>query len=60
MSDLSPIAGLFRQFVAELPLGSVKVLVGLFIALGFGALLTLKTKDRLTLGDYFIWWDDSA
>ena len=60
MPDLSPIASLFRQFVADLQPGSVKVLAGLFIALGFGALLTLKIKGRLTLGDYFIWWDDSA
>jgi len=60
MTDLSPIASLFRQFVADLPPGSVKVLAGLFMALGFGALLTLKTKDRFALGDYFIWWDDNS
>jgi hypothetical protein len=59
MPDLSPITSLFLQFVADLPPGSVKVLAGLFIALGFGALLTLKTKDRLKLSDCFIWWDDN-
>jgi hypothetical protein len=60
MSDLSPIASLFRQFVAELPSGSLKVFAGMFVALGFGVLFTLKTKGRLTLGNYFIWWDDNS
>jgi hypothetical protein len=52
-TDLTPILDLFHQ----LPDGTGKVVLLLALAVGVGALITLKTKGGLTGADYFIWWD---
>ena len=51
-TDLTPILDLFHQ----LPEGTGKVALLFALAMGLGALLTLKTKSGLSMADYFIWW----
>lgn len=54
MPDLTPIFDLFTQ----LPEGTGKVALMLGLAVGLGALITLKAGGRgLNTSDYFIWWD---
>jgi hypothetical protein len=50
--DLTPIIDLFHQ----LPEGTGKVALLFALAMGIGALLTLKAKGGLSMADYFIWW----
>jgi hypothetical protein len=52
-TDLTPILDLFHQ----LPEGTGKVTLLFALALGFGALITIKAKGGLSDGDDFIWWD---
>ena len=51
--DLTPIIDLFHQ----LPEGTGKVVLLFALAMGFGALITIKTKKGLSNADYFIWWN---
>jgi len=53
MTDITPILNLFQQ----LPEGWWKVILLTAFFIGFGALITLKTKGDSTNTDYFIWWD---
>jgi hypothetical protein len=53
-TDLTPILDLFHQ----LPEGTGKVTLLFALALGFGALITIKAKGGLSDGDDFIFWDD--
>jgi hypothetical protein len=52
--NLTPIINLFNQ----LPEGTGKVALFFALAMGIGALITIKTKDVLIKDDYFISWDD--
>ena len=54
MPDLTPILTLFHQ----LPPGTGKVALLFALAMGIGALITVKAKGGLSDADYFIWWDD--
>ena len=54
MVNITHILSLFHQ----LPEGWWKVTLLTALFIGFGALITFKTKGNLSNSDYFIWWDD--